>query len=369
MLRFSQADLVVSSALVVFPARAGVRGRAMRAFSVSWRVFPAMLVLVLALGSTPAYASVLNIIPTFASSITSDPNAATIESTINTAINYYDSTFTTATAAPIGVTIQFQEGGGLGGSSAATYTIPYQNFISALTVASSGNSTDVAALANLPISTTNPVTGSTHITVKTAELRALGFSAAQFPNGGFDGTITLNTSLTTPGSPGSSLEFSLLATTEHEIDEVLGIGSDLGTPFSDPSPEDLFRYASSGVRSYTTNGSALAYFSLDGTTHLAQFDNQNDGGDFGDWQSNPLPNGVGPKVQDAFGTPGSSPTLATDAGIPEIIALDAIGYNLAETSEPSSLILCGSVLVIIGGATRWRVGLRKNGHVVSDLSR
>ena len=36
----------------------------------------------------------------------------------------------------------------------------------------------------------------------------------------------------------------------------------------------------------------LAFFSIDGgKTDLAQFDNQNDGGDWGDWQSNPVPHG------------------------------------------------------------------------------
>jgi hypothetical protein len=89
----------------------------------------------------------------------------------------------------------------------------------------------------------------------------------------------------------------------------------------------------------------LAYFSLDGTTDLAQFDNQNDGGDFGDWQSNPLPTGVSPKVQDAFATPGSHPFLSLNS--PEVIALDAIGYNLA-VPEPSSLLLFGAGFGVLG---------------------
>ncbi|HEV3340077.1 MAG TPA: PEP-CTERM sorting domain-containing protein, partial [Pirellulales bacterium] len=95
--------------------------------------------------------------------------------------------------------------------------------------------------------------------------------------------------------------------------------------------------------SHTTNASAIAYFSLDGTTHIAQFDNQHDGGDFGDWQSNPLPGGVGPKVQDAFASPGATPTLANDGGA-EVTALDAVGYNLSgqgATPEPASLTIFG----------------------------
>jgi hypothetical protein len=99
------------------------------------------------------------------------------------------------------------------------------------------------------------------------------------------------------GSPGSSGQFSLFATVEHEIDEVLGLGWSLpAVPFGTIFPEDLFRYDATGHRSFTTSSTAQAFFSINTTTDLAQFDNQNDGGDFGDWQSNPLPLGVAAKV-------------------------------------------------------------------------
>ncbi len=198
------------------------------------------------------------------------------------------------------------------------------------------------AIANLAAQTTiNPVTGGTTIDVKTANLRAIGFSGATYPSGlpnGYDGIISVNTSLTDVGSPGTTGQYSLAAVVEHEMDEVLGLGSGLST-LSDPLPEDLFRYASNGSRSYTTNSSALAYFSIDGTTDLAQFDNQNDGGDWGDWQSNPLPAGVGPKVQDAFGTPGSHPTLGVELQALDVIGYDLIGPPTVTTPEPGTLTL------------------------------
>jgi len=78
---------------------------------------------------------------------------------------------------------------------------------------------------------------------------------------------------------------------------------------------------------------------------LAQFDNQNDGGDFGDWQSNPLPPGVGPKVQDAFATPGAAPSLGV-----ELTALDVIGYDFnapVATPEPGTLALLGTGLLAL----------------------
>jgi hypothetical protein len=324
----------------------------MRRFSCSRVVIlPLLTIVSIAVGRADV---ALNIIATFDSSITGDANAAAIESTINNAINFYETTFTTHTAAPIGVTIKFSEmTSGLGQSNKTLYDVGYQSFINALVAANSGDSTDTTALAHLPTGANNPVTGATDFLVSTAELKALGFNAASFPPiGGFDGQIGLNTHITTPGSPGTSGQFSLLATAEHEIDEVLGLGSSLPN-FTAPSPEDLFRYNSIGGRSFTTTSTATAFFSLDGTTDLAQFDNQNDGGDFGDWQSNPLPNGVQPKVQDAFATPGANLSLTRTSV--ESVALDALGYNLVNpVPEPTSLLLFGSLLAVTGVVAKRR---------------
>jgi hypothetical protein len=308
------------------------------------RVRSPLLLAALALPAA-APASALTITPTFDASIAGD---AAIVSTINTAINTYQTDFTD----PIDVTIKFQAmATGLGQSNTTLYKINYSDFYNAL-VADAKPPNDPIALAHLPNASApgspNPVTGSTTINVKTAELKALGFSGASFPPiGGFDGVIGLNTSLTTPGSPGSTLQYSLLAVVEHEIDEVLGLGSDLGATnpfFDDPASEDLFRYDNAGARSYTTNPTAKAFFSIDGTTLLAQFDNQNDGGDWGDWQSNPLPPGVDPKVQDAFATPGATPSLGV-----ELLALDVNGYDPAAAPppvpEPGTLsLLAGSLI-------------------------
>jgi hypothetical protein len=281
----------------------------------------------------------LVISPTFDTSITSDPNAAAIEGTINSAIQVYENTFTD----PITVAIEFHEmTSGLGQSSTFFATGPYATYFAALQ-ADAKSSNDATALAHLPGGLNNPVTGSPFISVKTANLRAVGININP-PAGQPDGFIGLNTDITDVGSPGTTGTYSLLAVVEHEIDEVLGLGSALpNPPAATIFPEDLFRYDASGNRSFTTNPSAQAFFSIDGTTRLAQFDNQNDGGDFGDWQSNPRPPGVGPQVQDAFATPGASPTL----GVAELTALDVIGYDLAPAAVVPEPATAGSACVAV----------------------
>ncbi|MGH9478152.1 MAG: PEP-CTERM sorting domain-containing protein [Terriglobales bacterium] len=86
----------------------------------------------------------------------------------------------------------------------------------------------------------------------------------------------------------------------------------------------------------------------------------NDGDDFGDWQSFPYPFGASPQVQDALIAPcpyGSTaatcttPTLNRNSN--EVVALDAIGYNLQPTPEPTSVWLLGGGVLFLLGLT-WR---------------
>ena len=252
--------------------------------------------------------------------------------------------------------VEFQEmSSGLGESEKNLYSISYSNFYTAYASNAASNNDPAASTALaagvVPNQTDNPVTGSANLAITTADINALGISCPGCTGpSGFDGIVSLNTHITTPGSPGSSLAYYLLPVVYHEIDEVLGLGSSLDQRFqtTNPSVEDLFRYASNGSRSYTTNTSAQAYFSVNGSTDLAQFDNQHDGGDWGDWQSNPLPTGVLPQVQDAFATAGANPALGV-----EITALEAIGYDLSEP-EPGTLILLGTGLALLGIVARRR---------------
>lgn len=143
------------------------------------------------------------------------------------------------------------------------------------------------------------------------------------------------------------------ATTEHEIDEVLGIGgagsylkpsenSPLGST-NGVGVTDLYRYATNGIHSYTYTNNAAPYFSLDGgATPLVNFNQYGSGSDYGDWGDGVKPaDGNGhnpPQVQDAFGTPGR----AYDLGANELIALDVVGYTLSPGTMNITTMIYGT---------------------------
>ena len=314
---------------------------------------PLLGLALLAGASRPAQALVID--PTFSSSITTSADAATIESDITQAIAFYDRTFTN----PVIVAIDFQITSGvsfLGQSISSTTLVSNANYTSALAANAGQNQNAVELGGYNHLATGNQ---APQIMPTTADARALGFTApgalasSGFPGGSFDGVITFNSSLL--AGFGGSGTYAPNPTIQHEIDEVLGIGgagstlnilanngkaatSAAGAPaiggLATIGPLDLFRYSAPGTPSYTTSGSASAYFSLDGgQTNIEPF-NQISTGDFGDWGVT-----ASPEVQDAF-SQGGAPSL--DADSPEVIALQAIGYDTVP--EPASLALLGSAL-------------------------
>jgi hypothetical protein len=143
--------------------------------------------------------------------------------------------------------------------------------------------------------------------------------------GPYDGIVTLNS--TQPFQftrPAISGKFDAQRATEHEMDEVIGLGSYLGHTGSDLRPQDLFSWSSAGHRNITSSGTR--YFSINGgVTNIVNL-NQNPMGDFGDWLSTACPQ-AHPYVQNAFACTGQSSDVAATS--PEGINLDVIGYDLA----------------------------------------
>jgi len=266
----------------------------------------------------------LTIIPSWDSSIANDPQAPTIEATINAAIAVYEADFSD----PITVHITFTEmSSGLGESTTTPVTCSYANYRAAL-VAHATTVDDNTAVAKLPNTTGNPVTGNPNMQLQMPLARALGLSSSVG-----DGTVSLNTSIMNLSAGSTvSTNYSLFMVVSHEIDEVLGLASVLdglsngaSVPTGPADPTDLFRYDNTmtGTRSFSTAVNAVSWFSLDGLTTnntLAQY-NQEQGGDFHDWNSYPY-GAATPQVQDAYATPGVLVVLGV-----ELRALDAIGFT------------------------------------------
>jgi hypothetical protein len=155
------------------------------------------------------------------------------------------------------------------------------------------------------------------------------FANGSIGNGGpYDGIVTLNSSVplqfTRPTDAGS---FDAQRSTEHEMDELLCLGSKLGQNGIPFRPQDLFSWSSPGHRNFTSSGTR--YFSIDGgVTNIVNF-NQDPTGDFGDWLSQDCPQ-ANPYVQNAFACTGQFSDIAATS--PEGINLDVIGYDLIQIS-------------------------------------
>jgi Leucine-rich repeat (LRR) protein len=278
--------------------------------------------------------------PVFDPAITTNSNAPTITNSIKAAIQVYRQTI----ANPMCVTILFSTTTDptlLGENDAALASISYSQYLLDLELNTNKSANDKAALASLPAGPGTGINGNTQITLTAANLEAIGetyvaATAVADSGGGYYGKILLNV---------SSLG-GLQATAAHEIDETLGIGgwgsslelagsySGQASPTTGIGSLDLFRYSGPGIRSFTMDPTATAYFSIDGgMTKLVSFNQFGNGSDFGDWGDGVGPaDGLGnspPQVQDAFGS--GNPSM----GANEFIALDVVGYTL--TTPPFTI--------------------------------
>jgi hypothetical protein len=273
---------------------------------------------------------------TFDSSITGNANAAAIEAMINRAISIYESLFSDpvtiqirfryATTAPNGTPLPQ---GVLAQSLSALYHAPWNFHINNLR-ADAKTSNDNLANASLPGTAL-----SANIIVASANARAVGGNAppdmfangTTGPGGPYDGIVTLNSAAPLQFTrPPSGNNYDAQRSTEHEIDEVMGLGSRLGHTGSDLRPQDVFSWSSPGVRNLTSSGTR--YFSINsGSTNIVNF-NQTPPGDFGDWLSTACPQAHA-YVQNAFGCRGQSSDITATS--PEGVNLDVIGYDLVRT--------------------------------------
>lgn len=302
----------------------------------------------------------LTIHATFDTSITGNPNAAAIEAMINRAIAVQESLFSDpitiqirfryATTAPDGTPLP---AGRIAQSNFVYYTVPWNTAIDAIR-ADAKTSNDTLAIASLPGSAL-----SANIKPSSANGRSVGGNTppAMFangtvgPGGPYDGIVTLNSSAPYQFSrPPTAGSYDAQRSTEHEIDEVMGLGSylSLHPPGTDLRPQDVFSWSSSGQRNITSSGTR--YFSINsGATNIVNF-NQNPSGDFGDWLSASCPQ-THPYVQNAFSCTGQSSDVTATS--PEGINLDVIGYDLIQGVRLSNISTRGLVQtgnnVMIGG--------------------
>jgi hypothetical protein len=302
-------------------------------------------------------AAALIIAPTFTSAITSDPNAASIESAINSAIGTIDSLYSN----PGTVNIVFNAGSGsfLAESDTQDYGYTYSAYTSGLAAVSAAepmNTVLASAIAHLSSGNKPGPGGLVYVTTADAQV-VLGsnvsgcYTATGAFVGGcgqnYDGVVTLNTTLplnyTTTAEAG---KYSAIAGMEHEINEILGGGgqgsvlNDIpcgGSKTSYPNVGvlDLYRYGSPGTPSFSGCNGTSAYLSVDGgSTFIVTFNN-NPSADLADF----APNGY---VQSADASMGIVPGYTTAS--PDFAMMESIGYDGTAVPEPASLGLFGSAL-------------------------
>ena len=284
----------------------------------------------------------LTIHATFDSSIANNPNSAAIQAMISRAISFHESLFTDpitiqirfrySTTTPDGMTLPM---GTLAQTDFVVYQIPWGSYISALR-ADATSSNDTQANASLPSTALSP-----NVQPASAAGRAVGLNTrpAMFADGSvgqggpYDAIVTLNSAAPYQFSrPPSAGNFDAQRSTEHEVDEAIGLGSRLGGNGSDVRPQDLFSWSSPGHRSISRSGTR--YFSINGgVTNIVNF-NQDSHGDFGDWLSGACPQ-THPYVQNAFGCTGQDSDISATS--PEGINLDVIGYDLTQATNLSNI--------------------------------
>jgi hypothetical protein len=297
-----------------------------------------------AVSETTSISSSLVIVPIYDPSVESSPFSAQIKATVSKAISVYQSLFQD----PITVKILFRYSttrpdntpippGTVSESLSYVYVLPWAEFTNALK-GDAFSASDTAANASLPTTALTP-----NVSTNSANGRALGLDTPAQPyspdvaNGQpLDGIIDFVATAPLQFSrPATAAHYDGLAACEHEMDEVLGLGSHLradAPPDPNLHPQDLFSWSAPGTRNTTAAG--FRYLSIDrGVTRPVDF-SQNANADFGDWKSGTCPALV-PRVQDAYGCKGTMPDVTRSS--PESLNLDVIGYDLSPNDPGPAL--------------------------------
>lgn len=241
----------------------------------------------------------MEICVTYDSSITSLPNASTVEASFNTVTQQFSNALTNQ--ASIGIYVssgmiapsnpyvgaKSLSSGDVSGSYDVT------DVMGSSAAASFTNTTAALAAAgdrNLP--SIDPTGGKTYY-MPQAEVKALALSPSSYSTSSpYDGYIGFSSSLTFYyGTTPVSGNYSFQAAAQHEIEEVLGRTSTLNNSaaaaqyLQQANPLDLFRYSAPGT-SASFSENASAYLSTNGgTTPLGTVDSTSTGGDRSDWST------------------------------------------------------------------------------------
>jgi hypothetical protein len=280
------------------------------------------------------------------------------------AFNAIAATYAASFTNPGAINVELDWGStGLGSSATPIGFLSYSDWRSLLqfdAVFSPQNPYLYAAANSLPAS--NPLPGNGNVSLTFADALALGILIPDIT----DGFITINGN--EPFEYNGVAEpntFDFTAVAEHELDEILGINSALtgiannGPLPSDPNSgtcadptaplpnqicytaEDYFRFDSSGAHEITTDPNAAVFFSYNGTSDVAQFNQDNNaagasGADRNDWvYGNFGCPAATPLIQNAIACPGQAPAFSLNS--PEAVTLETLGYDAAP--EPSAWLL------------------------------